>query len=230
VEAALLKIEPPTAALFDWDNTLVENWLSIQAAMNEALADAGRPPFDLDQVKATARFSGREIFPRLFGADWQRPREIFLAHFGQHHLAGLRVMPGAEALMEALEERGVPLGIVSNKLGELLRREVAHLGWTDRFRGIVGAQDAAVDKPDPAPVLLLLNHMQIKANAGVWMVGDTDVDIRAGLAAGCSAVLVGDGPGDPALLDGVEPSFRFRSCVDLAGFVRGAGDTISLES
>lgn len=222
--------DAPEAVLFDWDNTLVENWRSIQAALNEALSDAGREPFDLEQVKFTARYSGREIFPRLFGDDWQRPRKIFLDHFAEHHLAGLRIMPGAEELLDALKERDIPLAIVSNKLGDLLRREVAHLGWSERFLTVVGAQDAPVDKPDPAPVNLVLSRAGILAGARVWVVGDTDIDMRAGRAAGCSAILVGPGPSDPALLAGAEPTARFHSCVDLAGFVRTGMDTISQES
>ena len=230
MDAAGVTVGPPLAVLFDWDNTLVENWLSIQAAMNAALADAGREPFDLDEVKVTARFSGREIFPRVFGDNWQKAREIFLEHFARHHLAGLKIMPGAETLMEALEEKGVPLAIVSNKIGDLLRREVAHLGWSSRFLAVVGAQDAPVDKPDPAPVLLVLNQAGIEAGARIWMVGDTDIDMRAGVAAGCSGILVGPDPIDPALLAGAEPLHRFHSCVELAGFVRAGMDTISQES
>jgi phosphoglycolate phosphatase len=225
---ALLSDAPhPKAILFDWDNTLVENWLSIQAALNAALADAGREPFDMEQVLASARFSGREVFARVFGPEWQRPREIFLAHFAEHHLDGIRIMPGAESLLAALGEAGIPMGIVSNKLGDLLRREVAHLGWSERFFGIVGAQDAAVDKPDPAPILMALENAGIEAGPAVWVVGDTDIDMRAALAAGCTAVLVGPGPQDSSLLIDAAPARRFTDCDALAGFVRAVRNTIS---
>ena len=228
--ALLSELPGPSAIIFDWDNTLVENWLSIQAAMNAALADAGREPFDMDQVLASARFSGREVFARVFGPDWQRPREIFLAHFAEHHLDGLRIIPGAEALLEALFEARTPMGIVSNKLGDLLRREVAHLGWSERFFGIVGAQDAEFDKPDPAPIRLLLEKAGIDAGPAVWVVGDTDIDMRAGLAAGCSVLLVGPGPQDSSLLIDAAPSQRFADCHALAGFVRAVRSTISQRS
>jgi phosphoglycolate phosphatase len=228
--AVLSSGQLPRAVLFDWDNTLVENWLSIQAALNAALGDAGKAPFDLEQTRFSARHSGREVFPRLFGSDWERARDIFYAHFAAHHLAGLRIMPGAEELLAALGEAGVPLAVVSNKKGDLLRREVAHLGWAGRFFGVVGAQDASADKPDPAPVHLVLKDAGIEAGPAVWVVGDTDIDMRAGLAAGCSAILVGPGPDDPDLLAGAEPSLRFQGCESLAGFVRAVGSTISQES
>ena len=67
----------PRAVLFDWDNTLVENWRTIQAAMNAALADAGLPQMDLEQVLFQARHSVQDIFPKLFGEGWRHARTIF---------------------------------------------------------------------------------------------------------------------------------------------------------
>ncbi len=222
----LCELTGPRAVLFDWDNTLVENWRSIQAALNEALKDAGRAPFDMEQVMFQARHSPREIFPALFGDGAERARAIFYEHFNAHHLAGLSIMPGAEALLDLLAEKTVPLGIVSNKKGDFLRREIAHLGWKNRFVTIVGAQDASADKPDPAPIYLALEQGNISRGSDVWLVGDTDIDMRAAVAAGCLPVLVGEGPFDPSLFADATPALRCRTCVDLAGFILQDPDTI----
>ena len=217
----------PQAVLLDWDNTLAENWLSIQAALNAALADAGKPPMDLDAVVLQARHSARDVFPRLFGDNDRHARDIFYDHFNQNHLAGLRIMSGADELLDVLAEAKVPLALVSNKKSDFLRREVAHLGWEDRFGAIVGAGDAAKDKPDPAPIYLALKELQLEPGAAIWMVGDTDVDIRAGNAAGCTSILIGSISIDPMLFEGVEPALRCRNCSDLARFVRNERHTIS---
>jgi phosphoglycolate phosphatase len=228
--AGSMALPAPRAVLFDWDNTLIDNWLCIQSGYNAALADAGRAPFDLDQVKFQARHSSRDVFPRLFGENFARARDIFYATVARDHLSGLRVMPGAEALMDVLSRAGVPLAVISNKKGDFLRREVAHLGWDARFRTLVGAQDARADKPDPAPIRLALDRLGISAGADVWMVGDTDIDMRAGAAAGCAGVLIGPGPGDPNLLIGVEPMLRCRDCSELAGLFQAETRTICLQS
>jgi phosphoglycolate phosphatase len=216
----------PRAVLLDWDNTLAENWLSIQAALNAALADAGKPPMDLDSVMLQARHSARDVFPQLFGEDYRRARDVFYGHFNRNHLAGLRMMAGADELLDALAEAGVPLALVSNKKSDFLRREVTHLGWDGRFGAIVGAGDAQNDKPDPAPIYLALNGLKLTPGADIWMVGDTDVDIRAGKAAGCTSILIGSAI-DPTLFEGAEPALRCRNCYDLAGFVRSERHTIS---
>lgn len=211
----------PHAVLFDWDNTLVENWLTVQAALNVALAEAGKAPLDLDQVKHQARHSPRQIFPSLFGEAWQDARATFLTHFRTHHLDGLSVMRGAEALIEAFREMNVPLAVVSNKEGDVLRREIDHLGWSSHFAAVIGARDAVADKPDPAPVHLALGRLGLAAGPEIWFVGDTDIDMRTALAAGVSPVLVGPGPADRELLFGAEPVLRCANCIDLMGFVRG---------
>ena len=220
----------PDVVLFDWDNTLVENWGSIRSALNEALAAYGQPPMTLDQVKHQGRHSARDIFPSLFGEEWRPAREIFLAHLKEYHLAGLSVMPGAEAAMDALGERDVALGIVSNKNRELLRREIDHLGWAGRFASVVGAQDAPADKPDPAPVRLALDTMGIASKKNVWLVGDTDIDMRTAVAAGCLPILVGTAMERPDLFADAKPVLICADCNELAGFVRSLWDTICQRS
>ncbi len=218
----------PDAVLFDWDNTLVENWRAIRDALNVALAESSLPPMDMEQVMFQARHSARDIFPKLFGDRAAHAREIFLAHFASIQLSGLSVMPGAEELLDVLGERGVPLAIVSNKNGDFLRREIDYLGWSGRFAAVIGAQDAAADKPDPAPIHLALKRAELPHSRHNWMVGDTDIDMRAAVAAGCYPVLIGPGPEDADLLKGAEPALRCHNCGDLAGFVRRQWHTISV--
>jgi len=185
----------PRAVLFDWDNTLVDNWVSIQDALNTTLIAMGLAPWSLAQVRARVRASARESFPALFGARAEEAARIFYARFEAAHLATLRVLPGAEALIETLAAAGLYLGVVSNKQGAFLRREAAQLGWTDRFGRLVGAGDASHDKPSPAPIALALEESGIAAGASVWYVGDALIDVECARNAGCVAVLVGDGHG-----------------------------------
>jgi phosphoglycolate phosphatase len=217
----------PRAVLLDWDNTLVENWRSIQGALNAALDSYGRPPLTLDEVMFQGRHSAREIFPRLFGADAKAARARFEAHFSLNHLAGLRMMPGAAGLLESLRVADVPLVVVSNKDPLFLGREIAHMNWQGYFAAVVGAQEAAADKPDPAPLLLGLSRIGQGPGPDVWMVGDTDIDMKAAVAAGCTPILVGPGPDDASLLAEATPALRCHNCDALQGFVQQRRDTIS---
>ena len=98
--------------------------------------------------------------------------------------------PGGNAA--DLAGQGIFLGIVSNKTGELLRREVARLGWSGYFGSIVGAGDAPADKPACEPVHLALASSGVPAGAEVWFVGDTAVDIECARNSGCVGVLLAE--------------------------------------
>ncbi|MGB0749403.1 MAG: HAD family hydrolase [Magnetospiraceae bacterium] len=182
--------QPPKAVLFDWDSTLVDNWVSIQSALNTVFAARGMPLWSREQVIAEATNSQRDKFPKLFGADWQDARDLFVAHLETHHLDSLQTLEGAESLLQTLQDQGIPTAVVSNKSGAFLRRECTHLGWDPYFRTVLGAADAVRDKPAPDPVFLALSKMNLAAGDHIWFVGDTDVDMACAHAAGCYAILV----------------------------------------
>jgi phosphoglycolate phosphatase len=182
---------PPKALLFDWDNTLVDNWLSIVDAMNVTLVAMGHRPWSAEEARLRIRRSMREAFPLLFGDRWTDAQRIFYDRFEAAHLNALRPLPGADAMLERLRSAGLYLGVVSNKRGDLLRRESAHLGWDRHFGRVVGAGDAVQDKPAVDPVDLALDGSGILRGPEVWFVGDSPIDIDCARAAGCVAVLLG---------------------------------------
>ena len=182
-------MQPPEAILWDWDNTLVDNWAAMTAAANVAFAAFDLPAWTEADMRARAVGSIRDTFPGLFGPGWERARDIFFNAFDTLHTQALREMPGAAAALAA--GATWPQGIVSNKSGAYLRREVAHLGWNGHFRTLVGAGDAAADKPHPAPIWHALTAIGMRPGPTIWYVGDTESDMRAARASGCTAVLIG---------------------------------------
>lgn len=206
---------PVTAILWDWDNTLVDGWQAIAAGLNAAFAAHDLPTWTLEEVKARVRRSLRESFPEMFGPDWEKARDIFYAEVRARHLAVLTPMPGALAAVEAVAALGLPQGVISNKQGPLLRAEAAHLGWDRHFAALLGAGDAAADKPDPAPFRMALAALRQGAGPGVWYVGDTALDMQAARAAGCTAVLLGNAAHD----GGVAKAAPDRDFPDAASLV-----------
>jgi phosphoglycolate phosphatase len=182
----------PRAILFDWDNTLVDSWATIHEALNLVMAAMDKPPWSLADTKEKVRLSLRESFPLHFGERWEEARTIYLDKFQAIHLERLTPLRGREAMLQALVGQGIYLGIVSNKTGPLLRREVERLGWTRYFGRIVGAGDCAADKPACDPVHLALFESGVAAGEDVWFVGDTAVDMECALNSGCIPVLLGE--------------------------------------
>jgi phosphoglycolate phosphatase len=180
----------PRAILFDWDNTLVDSWATIHEALNFLMRAMDKPEWSMAETRERVRLSLREAFPPLFGERWEEAREIYLGRFRAIHLDRLTPLPGRDKMLRALAEREVFLGVVSNKTGELLRREVAQLGWSGFFGSIVGAGDAPIDKPAAEPVHLALLPSGVPAGAEVWFVGDTAIDMECARNSGCVAVLL----------------------------------------
>lgn len=186
------EIPKPKAIIFDWDNTLVDSWVVIQDALNATFADFDMKPWSLEETRANVGVSLREGFPVLFGDAWEAAAKVFYGHIEAIHLERLTPMPGAAETLAGLSEMGFYLAVVSNKTGYLLRREAGHLGWDVYFQRLVGAQDAARDKPATAPMEMALKGTQTALNeADVWYVGDAPIDVECAKNAGCRPILVG---------------------------------------
>lgn len=218
----------PRAVLYDWDNTLVDNWGTIRAAINHTLVAHDLQPWTEEESRERIKQSLRDSFPRIFGERWTDARDLFYAYFEAHHLEHLRPLPGAETLLETLADRGVYQAVVSNKTGRFLRAEADALGWTRFFGRLVGAQDAEADKPHCAPVHMALAPSGIAPSAQVWFIGDADIDMECAHAAGIVPVLVGAAEGEG--FGRFPPTHRYDTCDTLCGLVRSIGDTISVQA
>jgi phosphoglycolate phosphatase len=207
----------PSVLLFDWDNTLVDGWAGITAALNAAFTAFDKPLWTIEDTRQRVRVSLKESFPPMFGAAWERARDIFYEAFHGDHLAHVTPMPGAaEALLAGVSW---PRGVVSNKAGRYLRAEVVHLGWDTHFGSIVGAGDAHADKPDPAPILMALEQLGSRAGKDVWYLGDTALDMQAARAAGVTGVLVGDAAHDGGV-ERATPDLHVHSAHELAAWLK----------
>jgi phosphoglycolate phosphatase len=208
----LMRDRRPSVLLYDWDNTLVDGWAGITAALNAAFAAFGQTPWSIEDTRGRVRVALRESFPVMFGEQWEQARDIFYDTFARQHLDHVSPMAGVQALLEAGSVW--PQGVVSNKAGAYLRHEVRHLGWSGFFGPVIGAGDASADKPDPAPIHLALSRMGRPADLSVWYMGDTALDMLAARAAGVTAVLIGMADHDGGV-ERAAPHIHFRTTDDL---------------
>ncbi|KLN61341.1 HAD family hydrolase [Kiloniella spongiae] len=209
----------PKAVVFDWDNTLIDSWISIHHALSVTFNEMGQDPWTLEEVKDRVRASARESFPKIFGDKVEIATKIFYNTYEASHLDVLAPLPQAKELLEFLVSQGVYLSIVSNKKGYILRKEVTHLGWDGFFQNIIGANDAAKDKPDPGVMDLALKGSELSQDKGVWFVGDTDIDLQCAHNCACYPVLIRpDAPRDEEFIE-CKPALHFASCGEMKAFL-----------
>lgn len=180
----------PTVLLFDWDNTLVDSWGVIHAAMNATLDALGHPRWSRSEAETRIRASLRDSFPGLFGERWREAEKIFYAAFERLHLLQLEPLAGAADLLAWAADAGFYMAVVSNKRGPYLRKEAAHLGWDKFFTTLAGAGDAVRDKPAREHVQLALDPGKLQPGPHVWFIGDTDIDLICAHNNGCVPVLI----------------------------------------
>lgn len=183
----------PEAVLFDWDNTLVDTMDCYVATINHTLESMDMPTWTNSEVRQRIQLSARDGLPILFGERWPEAYQIFSDYYRDNHQAFLKPLPGAIDLLDVLTTMQVPIGIVSNKRGQLLRQEINYLGWQSFFTGVVGAGDATRDKPHPDPAHMALNKMGLQSSKGIWFVGDAPVDWECAEAIGCLPIPIGFG-------------------------------------
>ncbi len=88
------------------------------------------------------------------------------------------------------------------------------------FQHLVGAGDAALDKPHAAPMLLALEGSGIACDEA-WYVGDTALDMECARNAGCLGVLLGARALDDETFARFPPDLHFPGCAALARHIRG---------
>ena len=216
-----MTLPTPKALLFDWDNTLVDSWVVIHHALSVTFKAMGLKPWTLAETRQRVRKSARDTFPELFGDRAQEATDLFYRTYEADHLEQLSPFHGAEAMLSELAAlEGLQLGVVSNKMGPLLRREAVHLGWDRYFVSLVGATDAVKDKPAPEVVDFALSGTGVDPGPAVWFIGDTDIDLLCAQNSGCSRILLRDTPPGPDEFGPVAVDRHVRDCLDLYRLVQ----------
>lgn len=198
------KLPQPLAGVFlDLDGTVLDSALDLYAALESVCADDGVPAPAFDLVRQVVSRGSRAILATAYPHDSSdRLAERmpgYLARYERDIAVHTRAFDGMDEVLLALEERGVPWGIVTNKPGFLTDRLLAALKMDVRAASVVSGDTLPVKKPDPAPVLLACKQAGVDP-AQCLFVGDDRRDVEAGRAAGCYTVAVGWG-----YLDGGDP-------------------------
>ncbi|MBK67288.1 MAG: HAD family hydrolase [Rickettsiales bacterium] len=216
----LSNLKTPEAILFDWDNTLADNWNLIINSLNATFVKYGLETWSREEADFKVNKSARDLFPEIFGDKSDEATKYFYDYFENNHLNELELFPETKLLIECLFETDIPLGIVSNKRGDLLRREVEHIQLKPFFKAIVGANDAPRDKPFRDPLDFTLNKMNISPMSEndigkrvLWYVGDGHTDLEAANNAYFQPIIINTPRGtfDKTLVNNNENLYFFES-------------------
>ena len=190
------------AVLFDWGGTLVDfSWdddllaaghrAGLRALDREAEADAFTARFRDELMPALGPGDDYPaVLARELGTSADDVDRFLDAEYGvwtpAHALLG-----SAHALLEALRERGLRLGVVANAWPEparLTRRRIAELGVAERVDAIVLADEVGARKPDPRIFAAALQALGVGPGEALYVGDRLDVDVLGASRAGLTTV------------------------------------------
>jgi len=181
----------PKVVLFDWDGTLVDTKPLIVEALNKTFEKMGRDErITQEEFNENPGHSLKDMFPRIFPDQVREALTHFYGHIETHHLDLLAPLPGAHDLLKLLKEHNIKMGIISNKRGDILRKEIKHLNFGEYFYNIIGSGDLEFDKPSSLVVEKSLLNTGIDKGKNVWFIGDSIVDMTCANQTGCLSILI----------------------------------------
>ncbi len=178
-------IKLPTIVLFDMDGTTVRHihpWLlNILEFIDDII-------YKFSRFVARLR-RGREM---IDFSDEPAPKKRLLAHKALHKIRRKEVdeivqpCPGIFPLLNLFKKNNIPVGLVSNGLGEGYGHEVLEtFGLDDYFDTTIFREDASKSKPHPDSLLRALKNIKEEPNEEdvIWYIGDRQKDVEAAIAA-----------------------------------------------
>jgi phosphoglycolate phosphatase len=186
--------------IFDLDGTLVDSAPDLHRSLNLVLAEQGRRPVSLADIRAMVGDGAAKLVERGFADTGEpvdpaaRPAlvERFLVHYsaGRHGLT--QPFPGVAATLGHLQARGCRLGVCTNKPYRPTVDVLEILGLARFFDAVTGGDSLAVRKPDPGHLLGTLDLLGGSPDRTV-MIGDSANDVAVARAARVPVVLVAYG-------------------------------------
>jgi phosphoglycolate phosphatase len=176
------------AVLFDLDGTLIDSAPDLAAAANWLRGLHGLEPLPYEALRPMVGAGARGMVGTAFGVAPGDPRfeplrDQFLARYAEVLLERTAVFEEMASLLQALEARRMPWGVVTNKAARFTEPVLRGLGLDARAAVVICGDTTPHAKPHPAPLLEAARRLGLSPAACAY-VGDDARDIVAGKAAG----------------------------------------------
>jgi phosphoglycolate phosphatase len=182
----------PGAVLFDLDGTLADTAPDLARALNSVRAADGLPALPPISLRPVASMGARGLLGTGFGITPEDPRFVelrdrFLDFYQRDICVETALFPGMEQVLQEIERRSIPWGIVTNKAERFTGPLVEALQLQRRAACVVSGDTTARSKPAPDSLLYASKALGV-APADCLYVGDDERDVLAARAAGMKVI------------------------------------------
>lgn len=191
----------PRAAIFDLDGTLIDSMTFVVDALIYAVEPFRSRP-TAEEVLSNLGGPLDTCLRNVLGAEAagsfdEAKRRLASQEHGHGQEERLTPFDGAKDLLVRLRGAGAGLGIWTGRDRWSAERMLAVHGFAPLIDTMVCGDDLPTHKPDPEGLLEVVRRLGVRAGEAVFM-GDADVDVEGGHAAGVLTIFVHHGRVAPA--------------------------------
>ncbi len=187
------------AVLLDLDGTLMDTIPDIAAAANAMRRDLGLAVLPEDTIRTFVGKGTDNLIMRTLahdlGADSVTPerfaqgRASFYPRYHEVNGTHSIVYPGVREGLRLLADRGLKLGVVTNKPTEFTLPLLRQAALADLMQAVVCGDTLPTRKPLPDPMLHACHLLHVAPTEAV-AIGDSVNDALSARAAGCAVLAV----------------------------------------
>lgn len=175
------------AVVFDLDGTLIDTIDLIRISMRYATRNVlGRVVPDEELMRNVGVPLSRQM--REF--DPKRADEllrVYRQYNSERHDELAAIYPGTLAALKWLQNRGMPLGVVTSKGTRMATRGLDLFQLRHYFSVVVSADDVEFHKPEPHPLIYAAEALTVDVERCAY-VGDSPHDMNCAIAAGAVSI------------------------------------------
>lgn len=177
------------AVIFDLDGTIINSLDDLADSANAMLQGYGYPVFPVERYRYFVGNGSRKLIERVL-PERKRSSEFIdeaLAKYKEIYekriLAKTRPYAGILEMLEALRQKGIPLGLCTNKHMEAADAIVRGLFPAGTFQQVIGDRPGYPRKPDPKAALEVVAALGVQPAETAYL-GDSLVDMQTAVHAG----------------------------------------------
>jgi phosphoglycolate phosphatase len=174
----------PQCVLFDLDGTLLDTAPDLARALNRLRHEWSMAELPLSAIRPMVSKGTPGLLKAGFDICSDDPlfetlRPRFLELYANDIASQTTLFGGMGDVLNWLEARSLPWGIVTNKPGWLTKTLLEVMGLSKRPACVICGDTLVQRKPDPAPLLYGSQLVGVKPQF-CWYIGDAEADIIAG--------------------------------------------------
>ncbi|MEO1954402.1 MAG: HAD family hydrolase [Campylobacterales bacterium] len=205
--------------LFDLDGTLIDSTEAILESFHNSFDIHNHPHPSDEDIKALIGHP-LDIMYRELGVDKKLVWD-FVATYKEHYrkisTQKTKLLDFAfQAVKDASEF--ATLGIVTTKTGRYSKVLMEHFELMEYFKVLVGREDVEHPKPHEEPIFKALGVLNL-ADADIWMIGDTKLDLISAKNANVNSIGVLSGYDTKETLQNYT-EFIFDTAYDAVKFLK----------